>query len=208
MVFIKKYKQYRESALLEELGFEKRRLYGPFEGIDAELMKARKHGRVFFKQNEEDVNFPKSERGGIITMSTDVNAVFDSEDFTDKVKNFFKSFYQTMKNRMMKNKKVSKYLKGLEAMRNKGFSIGNFMQGSYIDESGKQWDEKSFNVVIHGVDNQTLNMIATGLANLFNQEAVLLHRYSDGETYILDAKDKDRRKINRNTKIDDVFRED
>jgi hypothetical protein len=205
MGFIKKYKQYKESVLLEELGFEKKSLYGSFEGVDYEILKRNKHGKVFFIQNEDTFTFPREIRGGVITMSTDVNAVFNSKSFSEKVKNWFKSFYQTMKNRLSKNKRISKYLKGLEVMRDKGFTIGKFMKGSYIDNDGRQWDEKSFNVVIHGVDNNTLNMIATGLADLFNQQAVLVHRYSDGETYILDAKEKDRKRAIRNDKIGDII---
>ena len=203
MGFIKKYRNYTESVLLEELGFERKSLYGSFEGVEGELMKARKHGRVFFPVNEDNMMFPKNERGGVITMSTDVNAVYNGKTFKDKISNWFASFYQTMRNRLSKNKKISKYLKGLEAMRTKGFTIGNFMQGSYIDHDGRQWDEKSFNVVINGVDNNTLNIIATGLADLFNQQAVLIHRYSDGETYLLDA-NTDRKIEIRNDKIGDI----
>lgn len=204
MSFIKKYNQHKESVLLEELGFIRKSLYGSFEGVETELMKVRKHGRVTFSINENTMTFPKGERGGVITLSTDVNAVYNGKTFKDKVGNWFGSFYQTMKNRLTKNKKVSKYLKGLEAMRTKGFTIGSFMQGSYIDHDGRQWDEKSFNVVINGVDNNTLNMIATGLADAFNQQAVLIHRYSDGETYLLDA-NTDRKQEIRNDKIDGII---
>lgn len=204
MGLIKKYKDYNESVLLEELGFERKRLYGRFEGVSYELMKAQKHGRVFFSVNEETMVFPKNERGGVITLSTDVNAIFNSKTFKDKVKNWFVSFYETMKNRLTKNKKISKYLKALELMKTKGFTIGNFMQGSYIDHDGKQWDEKSFNVIINGIDNNTLNIVATGLADLFNQQSVMVHRYSDGETYLLDATDNRTKKI-RNDKIDDII---
>jgi len=167
-------------------------------------MKARKHGRVFFTTNEDVMVFPQNERGGVITMSTDVNAVYNGKSFKSKVGDWFSSFYQTMKNRLTKNKTISKYLKGLEVMRTKGFTIGNFMQGSYVDHDGRQWDEKSFNVVINGVDNNTLNMIATGLADAFNQQAVLVHRYSDGETYLLDA-NTDRKQEIRNDKIGNII---
>lgn len=203
MGFIKKYRNYAESVLLKELGFKRENLYGNFEGVEAELMKAIKHGRISFTINEDTTVFPKNERGGVITMSTDVNAVYDGKTFKDKVTNWFTLFYQTMKNRLSKNKKVYKYLKGLEAMRTKGFTISNLMKGSYIDHDGKQWNEKSFNIVINGVDNNTLNIIATGLADLFNQQAVLVHRYTDGETYILYA-NTDRKKEIRNDKIGDI----
>lgn len=203
MGFIKKYNQYRESALLEELGFSRKELYGPWEGVDYQLIKINKHGRVSFTMSEDTMVFPQSERGGVITLSTDVNAVYNGKTFKDKIKNWFSSSIQTLKNRTSKNKKVSNYLKGLETMRNKGFSIGKFMQGSYIDHDGKQWDEKSFNVTINGIDNNTLNAIATGLADLFNQQAVLVHRYTDGETYLLDA-NTDRKQAIRNDKIDNI----
>ena len=47
-------------------------------------------------------------------------------------------------------------------------------------------------------------MIGTGLADLFNQEAVLIHRYTDNETYLLYADEKQQNE-RRNNKIDGLI---
>ena len=124
--------------------------------------------------------------GGMIVMSTDVNAASES-GLIGKIKGFLKTFY----NRLFKNELVDTELsrlvreKGLET----GWSIGNLFRGRYYSPTSKQvFNEKSFSIDIRGVDFDFVKEAGRFLGKDFEQEKVLLIDHSSGRTLLIDTR--------------------
>src|SRR3990167_8099753 len=71
---------------------------------------------------EKEFVFPENQKGGIIVFSIDVNKKFEYKNLIDKIKEWFKQKYQSLLNRIFKDKKLSKIISKHEEIT--GFSIG------------------------------------------------------------------------------------
>jgi len=122
--------------------------------------------------------------GGMVVMSTDVNAVGGSG-----LKGFAKKLLKTWWNRIMKSRKVDDELKKLIKERgvDTGWSIGNLFKGRYFSQkSGTTFNEKSFSVDIRGVPFPFVEKVAQALRKKFDQEAVLVVNHENNRTYLMD----------------------
>lgn len=122
--------------------------------------------------------------GGMVVLSTDVNATVEKGSFVNKAKGMLRTWY----NRAMKNVLVDDEMKKLVKERgvDTGWSIGNLFRGRYFSpKSQKTFDEKSFAVDIRGVPFDFVKEAARNLGRDFKQESVLVVDYSNGRTFIL-----------------------
>ena len=122
--------------------------------------------------------------GGMIVMSTDVNATSGS-----KFKGIAKGFLKSLFNRIMRSRRIDEAMKemlqkeGLDS----GWSIGNLFKGRYYSpKSDKTFNEKSFAVDVRGVDFEFVKDVAELLRKKFDQESVLLVNYKNNRTYLQD----------------------
>lgn len=121
-----------------------------------------------------------SDKGGIITFSTEVNAVKSSEN---QLVNWVKNKVDTVKNNINLNKKINKVLNKHDDVY--GVSIGNFIKGRYKANDGTLYDEKSLSIEIIGITDTVLNRVAKDLANEFKQESVLVKNYETNKIYLV-----------------------
>lgn len=124
---------------------------------------------------------PSGMRGGVITLSTDINATA-SAGVVSKIK----AWGRTMFNRITG---VGRIKNAVYSGGGGGMTIGRFFRGVYKSKSGKKFDENSLSVEVLYIDSKTLENIATDLAKEFNQETVLVKDYNTGEMYFADQKD-------------------
>lgn len=132
----------------------------------------------------EGIHFePEADRkGGIIIFSTDVNA----EDLNEnKLVNYFKQKFLTIKNRLYQNKKIDNIANKHKL---KGWTIGRFLNGRYTDDEGRLFSEKSLSVEIIDVTLDELIEIAEELCIEFLQESVLIKDYTTNRVLFVDAK--------------------
>lgn len=120
-----------------------------------------------------DYEVPQDMLGGIVVISTDVNA---SEQNKNKLLNWISQKIKTFKNRITYSKKTNDRLKGDEKVG--GWTIGRFLRGRYVGKNGQVFDENSFSIEIVGVDFKTLLDIAEDLCKSFDQETVLVKTYN------------------------------
>lgn len=120
-------------------------------------------------------------KGGVIVFSTDVNAVDVSKS---KIKNWMKSKYRTILNRVFYGKKVSDIItKKFSEIG--AFSIGNAFRGRYVSD-GRVFNEKSVSLEVLGVPSDVLMRLAATIAKDFTQETVLLKDYNTGRNILID----------------------
>ncbi len=122
--------------------------------------------------------------GGIITFSTDVNAV---QLANNKFLNFIKQKITTYQQRLTNVSKVKKILMDKDIY---AFSLGNFFNGSYQTETPKgkvYFSEKSKSIKIAGIDSETLGQVALAIAREFLQESVLVTDLEKNKTYLVYA---------------------
>lgn len=141
----------------------------------------------YFNDDEEDIiseiissEFIEKEKGGIITFSTNVNALKLSKN---KLLNFIKKKIKTFKNIVLKDKKINKIISKHEEVR--GVTIGNFVKGRYKAADGSLYDEKSISIEIIGIEKEMLISIAEEFAKEFIQETVLVKDYSNNRIYLV-----------------------
>lgn len=122
--------------------------------------------------------------GGMIVLSTDVNAAVSKGSFLGMAKRFLNTWY----NRLVKNKKVDAEMsklvseKGLET----GWSIGNLFRGRYFSPKSKDvFNEKSMAIDVRGVDFDFVREAGIRLGLDFHQESVLLVDHSNGRTFLV-----------------------
>jgi len=127
-------------------------------------------------------------RGGVITFSTDVNAIeFDK----NKIINFFKKIYKTIYNRFYAKTKVNKVITKYNDDNTVdeyigAFSIGSFFSGRYIGDNGKIFDEKSLSIEINGISTKALFYFAEEIAKEFDQETVLVKDLNANKIFLVD----------------------
>ena len=122
--------------------------------------------------------------GGMVVMSTDVNATVSKSSLVGKVKGFLRTWY----NRLFRTHKVDEEMskmvqeKGLET----GWSIGNLFSGRYYSPDKKQtFNEQSMAIDIRGVDFDFVKEAGKRLGFDFGQESVLLVDHSNGRTLMM-----------------------
>lgn len=123
----------------------------------------------------------KSERGGIIVFSTDVNAVEQSEN---KIIDWCMKKYKTIKNRVRNGAMLDKIANrnGITAM-----TVGKYLQGRYRSQKdGSVFTENSVSVEILGVSDNELFVLAEDIRKEFQQESVLVKSYLDGGVYFVE----------------------
>lgn len=125
-----------------------------------------------------DWEVDKDKLGGIIVLSTDVNAV---ELSTNRVINWVKQKFETIKNRIGYKKKIDKFSKNYDDIY--AWTIGKYLHGRYKANNGKIFDENSISVELINVDEDTIISFAEDLCEEFKQESVLVKLY--GENRIL-----------------------
>ena len=125
-----------------------------------------------------EYEFSADEKGGIIVLSTDVNAVNYSDN---KVMNKIKQLYNTIKHKFTRNSTIDKVItdQGIE-----NWTIGKGFKGRYTSK-GKTFSEDSISVEIIGITTETLNKIAEELCREFTQECVLVKNYIDNNVYLM-----------------------
>ncbi len=130
---------------------------------------------------------PQGLRGGIIILSTDVNAVLgDARTKLDKIKQWLIGVVESLRNRY---RLVAKINAVMQAYDKEGVNVGPYFRGYYRSDSGKVFSERSIAIEMVFVDSATLEKIATELAIQFKQESVLVKDYNNGEIYFADRED-------------------
>ena len=138
----------------------------------------------FAKLARRVAGLTEMEPGGMIVMSTDVNAT-TGKSFLGWAKGFMKTWW----NRVMKNRKVDEELVNLVKSRglDTGWSVGNLFRGRYMSpKSGDTFNEKSFAVDIRGVPFDFVEKAAKVLRKKFDQEGVLVIDHARNKTFYLD----------------------
>ena len=135
-----------------------------------------------------DFEIGDGEKGGIITLSTDVNAVPLSEN---KLVNWVKQKYASLKNRFTKSGMTDKIAKKHDLI---GWTIGNFLDGHYRAKDGSDFNERSISVEIVSIDFDTLMSVAEDLCRDFKQQSVLVKSYDTGHIYFVNPEKVEKEK--------------
>lgn len=145
--------------------------------------------RLFSGEYVEAISYEFArDEGGVIVFSTDVTTVYN-KSFGDAVVNFFRSKYETIINRLRKNKILDEIFADKRFEKVSGYSIGNFFKGKYFDrESGKSYDENSLSIEIIGIPIELLIAIGEAVAKEFNQKEVLIKDNSSQRIMIVISK--------------------
>ena len=123
----------------------------------------------------------ENERGGIVVLSTDVNAVLKSENkIIDKIKKTISTF----KNRLTFKSTVDKIAGEHNII---GWTIGKYLNGRYFAKNGQTFSENSFSVEVVGIEVDELISFAEDLCEAFEQESVLVKDYSGHRVMFVDA---------------------
>lgn len=134
-----------------------------------------------------DWEFPHEELGGIITFSTEVNAMIpDGNTLFERIKVLIKRKLSSWINKMKKNSKIENTIMKKHGISN--ISIGNFFKGKYKAKSEQIFDEKSMSVEIIGITESVLNEVARDLCLEFDQETVLVKNNINGSIYLVNYK--------------------
>ena len=127
-------------------------------------------------------------RGGVITFSTDVNAVKLSDN---QLVNKVKQVVETLKQRLGRNKIIHKQVNLFNDENSEeyigAYSVGNFFKGKYVGDNGEMFNEKSVSVEINGLSSRSLFKMAEMLAKAFRQETVLVKDLNNGKIYLADS---------------------
>lgn len=145
---------------------------------------------ISFNVNEEktilreaiDWETPDNARGGIITLSTDCNALeLDKNRFLNAIKQFI----QTWKQRLTYTKTIDKVAQDYNLV---GWTVGKYLNGRYTGKDGNVYDENSITIEVVGVTSDKLIAIAEDLCRLFNQEGVMVKDYNNGKVLFVNSK--------------------
>ena len=128
-----------------------------------------------------DYEFENEEQGGIITFSTDVNAV---ELSPNKLINWIKQKIKTLENRLLKNKKIDKVANDNSAA---AWTVGHYLDGRYKAKNGKNFGENSLSLEIIGISSEQLQKIAEDICTTFDQETVLVKDFIKNKIYLVNG---------------------
>ena len=130
-------------------------------------------------------------KGGVITFSTDVNAVKMSGN---KLINKIKQVVETFKQRIGKGNIIHKAVRRFNDASEEhigAYSVGNFFHGRYVGDSGEMYNEKSVSVEVNGLSSKSLVKLAEYLAEMFRQETVLVKDLNNGKIFLVDSESSD-----------------
>lgn len=148
-------------------------LFNALSGVKIKLYSTVKEG--------VDYTFAPNKKGGLITLSTDVNAISLNEN---KIINWVKQKVANLQNKLTKDKKINsigqKY--NLDA-----WTVGKSLSGRYTAKNGRVFDENSISIEVIGIDSNELLSIAEELCIMFLQESVLVKDYSTGKVFLVSA---------------------
>ena len=122
--------------------------------------------------------------GGMIVMSTDVNAT-QGKGWA----NWAKGLMKPWGNRLLEHRKVDEELKKLVKERglDTGWSVGNLFRGRYYSPKTDQtFNEKSFSVDIRGVPFDFVVKVAEALLKKFDQESVMVVNHENNKVQFVD----------------------
>lgn len=127
-------------------------------------------------QGESD----KYDKGGIIVIPTDVNAVLpDIHEMAD----WIKQTLATLRNSVPSADATDN---SGEKEEWSGWSIGHYLSGKYTAKNGKVYDNNALSVEIIGGDTDMMIRIAEDLCRDFKQDCVLLKDYSSHRILLID----------------------
>jgi len=127
----------------------------------------------------EGISYTFDEKGGVIVFATSVNAVKLSNN---KIINFLKQQYQTIKNKLEHDSKIYKIAKAFEVM---NYSIGNFLKGKYVADNGELFTDKSLCLELIGVQEDRIITIGEEICKEFKQECVLVKLYTSNKIVLV-----------------------
>lgn len=127
-------------------------------------------------------------RGGIITFSTDINAIqMSSNAFINKIKQTIETFKQRFGKDKLIHKVITKFNSNSEEEYIGAYSVGNFFHGRYVGDNGEMYNEKSLSVEVNGLSSRSLFRLAEYIAETFRQETVLVKDLNNGKIFLVDA---------------------
>lgn len=121
-----------------------------------------------------DWEVDRDKLGGIIVLSTDVNAIKLS---TNKLKNWIQQKWETLKNRVSYNRKIDRLSKKYGDIF--AWTIGRYLHGRYKAHNGMVFDENSISIELLNVSTDTILSFAEDLCYDFSQETVLVKLYGE-----------------------------
>ena len=130
-------------------------------------------------------------KGGVITFSTDINALKMSNN---AIVNKMKQFIETLKQRFNKDKILHNVITKFNKQSDEyigAYSVGNFFKGKYVGDNGEMYDEKSLSIEINGLSTKSLVKVAEDIANRFRQETVLVKDLNTGKIFLVDGEPSD-----------------
>ena len=149
-------------------------------GMHLYTAQVKENNKKFTRHADKVMDFENN--GGMIVLSTDVNAVYgiDSE-MKSLITEYQRSFGEGY---------VSETIETYKNETNGdpvGFTIGSGFSGRYVSEDGHIYDENSITIDISGVDSETLQHIAEDLCHNFTQETVLVKDFNNMQTYLVNG---------------------
>lgn len=134
------------------------------------------------KSLKEKITYEFDDNGGIIVLSTDVNAQQLSQN---KLMNWIKKKVATLKNRVSADKNIKNAV--LNNVPETGWTVGKYLRGRYHAADGSDFDENSLSVELLGLPTDVLVSIAEDLCNEFKQESVIVKDYNKNKVYIVNG---------------------
>ena len=130
-------------------------------------------------ESTDDEYIPEH-KGGIITFSTEINAIKLSKN---SMVNWIKQKGYSLIQKYCKSKILNKIAKKHEEVYE--FSIGNFVKGNYKAKNGDIYSEDSLSIEIIGINSEILKKVAKDIKIEFKQESVLVKDYNHNKIYFL-----------------------
>lgn len=128
-------------------------------------------------------------RGGIITFSTDINALTLSKN---KIINKIRQVVETFKQRLNRASIIHNVINNFNENNEEyigAYSVGNFFRGKYVGDNGEMYSERSLSIEINGLSSISLFKLAEKLAKEFKQETVLVKDFNKNKIYLVDSKE-------------------
>lgn len=127
-------------------------------------------------------------RGGIITFSTEVNAVQLSDNaIINKIKQTIKTFSNKWNRKSIIHNVINSLNQSNDNDYIGAYSVGNYFQGKYVGDNGEMYNEDSMSVTVNGLSSKGLLALAEKLATAFMQETVLVKDLNTNKIYLADG---------------------
>lgn len=131
-------------------------------------------------------------RGGVITFSTDINAMELSDNpLINKIKQAVETFKQRLKKDKMMHKAITLFDKENDEEYIGSYSVGHFFKGRYVGDKGEMFNEKSVSVEVNGLSSKSLVKLAERIADMFRQETVLVKDLNTNKIFLVDSEPSD-----------------